>query len=437
MIRNPVVAGQFYPAGEKDLREMIAQMTDARAEKEEAVGLLVPHAGYIYSGRVAGATISRIKFKDTFIIIGPSHTGLGKPYSVMAEGVWRTPLGDVATDTELAKKIVEVSKYAREDDRAQEGEHAVEVQLPFLQYFKSDIRIVPIILAYSRADIYKEIGRDIARAIKELGREAVILASGDMTHYESQKAASEKDNLAIEAMLALDEDELTRRYESYNITMCAHGPVVCLLSAAKELGVSGAELVMYRTSGDTTGDYGAVVGYAGVIFRSTMHPLTALAKETVELYAREGKTPSPPAKLTPEMKEQAGVFVSIHKKGALRGCIGTFEPQQKNVAEEIITNAVSASTQDPRFPPIDAGELKDLDYSVDVLTRPEPIDDISQLDPKRYGVIVECGWRRGLLLPDLNGVDSAAYQIDICRQKGGIDPDEPVQLYRFEVKRYK
>jgi len=437
MIRNPVVAGQFYPASEKDLREMIAQLTDVRAEKEEVVGLLVPHAGYIYSGRVTGATISRINFKDTFIIIGPSHTGLGKPYSVMTEGVWRTPLGDVETDTELARKIVEVSKYASEDDGAQEGEHAVEVQLPFLQYFRSDIRIVPIILAYSQADAYKEIGRDIALAIKELGREAVIMASGDMTHYESQKAASEKDNLAVEAMLEIDEDELTRRYETHNITMCAHGPVVCLISAAKELGVSGAELVKYETSGDTTGDYSAVVGYAGVIFKSTMHPLTALARETVELYVREGKTLSPPAELTAEMKQQAGVFVSIHKKGALRGCIGTFEPQQKNVAEEIITNAVSASTRDPRFPPIDADELIDLDYSVDVLTNPEPIDDVSQLDPRKYGVIVEAGWRRGLLLPDLQGVDSAEYQIDICRQKGGIEPDEPVQLYRFEVKRYK
>jgi AmmeMemoRadiSam system protein B/AmmeMemoRadiSam system protein A len=437
MIRNPVVAGQFYPASAEDLREMIAQLTDVKAEKEEVVGLLVPHAGYIYSGRVTGATISRIKFKETFIIIGPSHTGLGKPYSVMTEGVWRTPLGDVETDTELAKKIVEVSAYVREDDGAQEGEHAVEVQLPFLQYFRSDIRIVPIILAYSRADIYKEIGRDIARAIKELDREVVIMASGDMTHYESQKAASEKDHLAVEAMLELDEDELTRRYEAHNITMCAHGPVVCLISAAKELGVSGAELVKYETSGDTTGDYSAVVGYAGVIFKSAMHPLTALAKETVELYARRGKTASTPTKLTAEMKQQAGVFVSIHKKGALRGCIGTFEPQQKNVAEEIITNAVSASTRDPRFPPIDAHELIDLDYSVDVLTRPEPIDDVSQLDPKKYGVIVEAGWRKGLLLPDLQGVDSAEYQIDVCRQKGGIEPDEPVQLYRFEVKRYK
>ena len=137
------------------------------------------------------------------------------------------------------------------------------------------------------------------------------------------------------------------------------------------------------------------------------------------------------------MGERAGVFVSIHKLGELRGCIGTFEPQKRNVAEEIITNAVSSATRDPRFPTIAPNELKDLSYSVDVLTTPEPIASQDQLDPKRYGVIVEAGIRRGLLLPDLEGVDSVDEQISICLQKAGIAPDEPVKLYRFEVKRYK
>ena len=438
MIRNPVVAGQFYPASASQLREMIEMFIDEKAEKEEAIGLLMPHAGYPYSGPVAGAAVSRVKFKDTFIIMGPSHTGMGKPFSIMTEGVWKTPLGEVEIDSELARQIVAVSRNLQEDDRAHQHEHAVEVQIPFLQYFKPDIRIVPIILAYAGASAYKEIGREIARAIKELNREAVIIASGDMTHYEPQASAEKKDHQAIEAMLNLDEDELTRRYEDLNISMCAYGPVVSLISAAKELGATEAELVRYQTSGDTTGDYAAVVGYAGVIFKKAeMHPLVKLAKETVETYVREGKTPPPPSSLTPEMKEQAGVFVSIHKLGALRGCIGTFEPQGANVAEEIITNAVSSATRDPRFPPIAPEELKVLDYSVDVLTSPEPVADTSQLDPKKYGVIVECGWRRGLLLPDLEGVDSVDYQIDICRQKAGIMPDEPVKLYRFEVKRYK
>lgn len=169
-----------------------------------------------------------------------------------------------------------------------------------------------------------------------------------------------------------------------------------------------------------------------------MDPIVALAKETVETYVKTGKKPPLPKELAPEMQDRAGVFVSIHKKnGALRGCIGTFEPQYKNVAGEIIANAISAATRDPRFEPIRPDELDNLEYSVDILTTPEPVDDVSQLDPKKYGVIVACGWRRGLLLPDLEGVDTVQYQIDICRQKGGIHPDEPVQLYRFEVKRHK
>jgi len=438
MIRNPVVAGRFYPASASQLKAMIETLVDEKAEKEEAIGLLMPHAGYPYSGPVAGATISRVKFKDTFIIMGPSHTGMGKPFSIMTEGVWKTPLGDVEIDSELAGQIVASSGNLQEDDQAHQHEHAVEVQIPFLQYFKPDIKIVPIILAYADAAAYKEIGSEIAGVIKKLNREVVIIASGDMTHYEPQEVAGEKDSQAIEAILNLDEDELTRRFEELNISMCAYGPAVCLISAAKELGATEAELVKYRTSGDTTGDYSAVVGYAGIIIRAVkMHPLVNLARETVEAYVKEGKIPPLPADLAPEMKEKAGVFVSIHKLGSLRGCIGTFEPKQKNVAEEIITNAVSSATRDPRFPPVAPDELKDLDYSVDVLTSPEEVADESQLDPKKYGVIVEAGWRRGLLLPDLEGVDSVDFQIDICRQKGGIDPGEPVKLYRFEVKRYK
>lgn len=166
------------------------------------------------------------------------------------------------------------------------------------------------------------------------------------------------------------------------------------------------------------------------------HPVVKLARETIERFVREGRIIGPPRVLTPEMKEKAGVFVSLHKKGALRGCIGTIQPTQRNVALEIIHNAISAATQDPRFPPVRASELDDLEISVDILQPPEPIQSIGELDPRRYGVIVESGWRRGLLLPDLDGVDTAEYQVEIARRKAGIGPHERVQLYRFEVKRY-
>jgi len=167
-----------------------------------------------------------------------------------------------------------------------------------------------------------------------------------------------------------------------------------------------------------------------------MHPLVKLAKDTIEGYIRDGKIPEP-AGFTPEMEERAGVFVSLKIGGMLRGCIGTFEPARENVAQEIVANAISSATRDPRFPAVSHDELKDLEYSVDVLSRPEPVTDIGGLDPKRYGVIVESVGRRGLLLPDLEGVDTVAKQIEICRAKAGISADEPVKLYRFEVKRYR
>ena len=267
MIRKAVAAGRFYPGSASEIREMMATLVDKTAKKEAAIGLLMPHAGYPYSGPVAGATISRVKFKDTFIIMGPSHTGLGKPFSIMTEGIWRTPLGEVEIDSGLGKKLLATSDYLQEDETAHLHEHAIEVQIPFLQYLKPDIKIVPIILAYATSDIYKEIGRDIATAIKESNAEVVIIASGDMTHYEPQEIAEEKDNQAIEAMLKLDEDELTRRYEELDISMCAYGPAVCLISAAKELGATRAELVKYQTSGDIIGDFSSVVGYAGIIIK--------------------------------------------------------------------------------------------------------------------------------------------------------------------------
>jgi len=167
-----------------------------------------------------------------------------------------------------------------------------------------------------------------------------------------------------------------------------------------------------------------------------MHPLVRLAKKAVEAYVRKGEV-FKAKRLSAEMKEKAGVFVSIYKLSELRGCIGTFEPQHANVAEEIVANSISSATRDPRFLPVTEDELKDLEYSIDVLTKPERIKKQEQLDPKKYGVIVEAGWRKGLLLPDLKGVDTVEEQVNICRMKAGIDPNEPVKLYRFKVKRYK
>jgi AmmeMemoRadiSam system protein A len=163
--------------------------------------------------------------------------------------------------------------------------------------------------------------------------------------------------------------------------------------------------------------------------------IVGLARKAVERYIRQGKI-FRPRKLTAEMRQRAGVFVSIKKRGELRGCIGTFMPTRTNVAGEIVANAISSATQDPRFMPVESSELDDLEYSVDILTEPEPVQSADQLDPRKYGVIVECGYRRGLLLPDLAGVDKVEEQIEICRAKAGISAGEPIRLYRFRVERF-
>lgn len=168
-----------------------------------------------------------------------------------------------------------------------------------------------------------------------------------------------------------------------------------------------------------------------------MHELVELAKKTVENYIREGKTTEPPENLTPEMSQRAGAFVCVKVHGELRGCIGTFEPTMPNVAEEVINSAMNAATSDPRFPPVGVDELDSLSYTVDVLSAPEPISSLQELDPRTYGVIVASGYRRGLLLPDLEGIDTAEEQVDIARRKAGIRLGEPLRLYRFKVDRYQ
>jgi hypothetical protein len=176
-------------------------------------------------------------------------------------------LGDIEIDSELGKRILASSSYLEEDHVAHQFEHSLEVQLPFLQYFKPDVRIVPIILAHAKGATYKKIGKELASAIKESKKAVVILASSDMTHYEPHEIARKKDSRAIEAILDLNEDELLRRVDELDISMCGYAPVVSLISAAKELGAKKAELVKYQTSGDTSGDYSSVVGYAGIIVK--------------------------------------------------------------------------------------------------------------------------------------------------------------------------
>jgi AmmeMemoRadiSam system protein A len=321
-------------------------------------------------------------------------------------------------------------------------DHGIMVPMYFLVKGVEGVPMVPLTFSLLPLSFHFAFGQALRRAADRLGKRVAIIASGDLSHrllpgapagYDPMgKTFDEKLVAAIaaydtQAVLNLDPELIEKAGE------CGLRSIVILLGALEGLEVK-PEVFSYE------GPYG--VGYMVAAFeveaRSNpgMHPLVKLARETVESYIREGKIPRPQA-LTPEMKERAGVFVSLKRHGELRGCIGTFEPTTANVAQEIIANAISSAVRDPRFFPVAADELPDLDYTVDVLTRPEPVESTEQLDAKRYGVIVECGGQRGLLLPDLEGVDTAERQIEICRLKAGIDPDKPIKLYRFEVRRYR
>ncbi|MCM8772504.1 MAG: MEMO1 family protein [Candidatus Omnitrophica bacterium] len=267
-IREPVVSGYFYPSGKAHLLRMLESFIDRNASKEKVIGAVCPHAGYIYSGKTAGLTYSKIEIPEIVIILGPNHTGYGEPYSVSNHDKWLTPLGEVPVDKDLAEKFVKKSRYLQFDEIAHLREHSIEVQVPFLQVLKSNFKIVPItLLGYVDNPAWYEIGEIIAEVIKESKKECLIIASSDMTHYEPYKIAEEKDKYVIEAICQLDEDEVIKRIEERDVSMCGYAPVIVLIVASKLLGGEKGELIYYTTSAETSKDYSEVVGYAGIVIK--------------------------------------------------------------------------------------------------------------------------------------------------------------------------
>lgn len=263
-----MVAGSFYPSSVDSLTKQIESFVDKNAVKSNVVACMLPHAGYMYSGRVAVETVSRINIPDKIVIIGPNHTGCGAAYSIQTEGIWQLPFGQIKIDSNLANCILNNSAYLERDSDAHRHEHSIEVEIPILQYFKKNFEIVPICILSEDVDALKEIGNTIVTAIKQvkLQGSVLIMASTDLTHYQPQQQASKKDKEAIEAIINLDVDKLNEKVKGLGITMCGCAPVSVMLTAAKALGAKRGELVRYETSGDVTGETDSVVGYAGVLF---------------------------------------------------------------------------------------------------------------------------------------------------------------------------
>lgn len=267
MKRMPAVAGQFYEADPARLEEYVRSLVDESAEKEDARAALCPHAGLMYSGPVAGAVYSRIRFPETLVLVGPNHTGLGSRVSMMHEGRWEMPTGALDIDEELAALISENAPAVSRDAQAHAFEHSLEVQLPFILHFAGDAKIVPIAVLSASLGELKDIGEGIARAVRDSGRPALVVASSDMSHFIPDKAARKKDRMAIDRVLALDPDGLYTVVREENISMCGYMPAVVMLTAARALGAEEASLVKYTTSAEVSGDYESVVGYAGIIIK--------------------------------------------------------------------------------------------------------------------------------------------------------------------------
>jgi len=263
-IRPPAVAGQFYPGKPETLLRDIHGYTSVAGERIRALGCVVPHAGYMYSGHVAGAVYGRLELPARFIILCPNHTGYGEPLSIIRAGRYQTPLGEAAIDSELAEALMTTDPLLSEDYDAQRHEHALEVQLPFLQSLLPSFTFVPITVGVSRYEYLEQLGDAVAQVIAAQPERVMIIASSDMNHYETDSTTRVKDRLAIDRILALEAKGLYEVVINQQISMCGFGPATAMLTAANRLGAKSAELIKYATSGDISGDRQTVVGYAGI-----------------------------------------------------------------------------------------------------------------------------------------------------------------------------
>ena len=266
MLRPPAVAGRFYPAQPDKLVEALQGYVDGIEPRTQAIGIVVPHAGYMYSGHVAGAVYSRVAIPRRSIVLCPNHTGYGPPLSIMKSGAWQTPLGEMKIDQELCEMLMAMDPDLEDDEEAHRFEHALEVQLLFIQHTAgTSAEFVPITIGTGDWRRLEQLGRAIAGVLQKLAEGALIIASSDMNHYESDAITRVKDRMAIDKILGMDPAGLFKVVHDESISMCGYGPASAMLVASKMLGASKAELVRYATSGDVSRDFDRVVGYAGIV----------------------------------------------------------------------------------------------------------------------------------------------------------------------------
>jgi len=423
-IRESVIAGSWYPGDPgkltKDIEDYLQRVPIQKLDGE-LVALIVPHAGYMYSGQVAAYSYKLLQDQhyDLAVIVAPSHRAYFRGASVYPKGGYRTPLGVVPIAEDLAEELIQKNPFISYVSQAHAQEHSLEIQIPFLQVVLKDFRLVPIVMGEQDFYACEEVSKAIVDVIR--GKNAIMIASTDLSHFHPYTRAVELDQVVLDRVNSFDPEGLSKELKKGQCEACGGGPTVTVMLATRALGANAGKVLKYANSGDVTGDRSSVVGYMAAALYRSGNPeegkqkekvgvdlgLTEKEQETLHGIARTVIWNRASGKEVPEftvqserLKELRGAFVSLHKQEALRGCIGYIrgiKPLYKAVQEM----AEAAAFKDPRFPPVTEEELKDLDIEISVLTPLSQIDDVSQIQVGTHGIFIEKGFSSGLLLPQV------------------------------------
>lgn len=449
-VRKAVWAGQFYEADPDRLSRLLDIFLDSAAVQPvsgEVVGIISPHAGHVFSGRIAafGYRLLRDQDVSTVVIIGPSHYYSFEGCSIYLKGGFATPLGVAEIDEGIARELSRVSGFGYIPE-AHQKEHSIEVQLPFIQKSLPRARIVPVVMGFQTKRTIEALEAALSKVLP--GKKAIVVASTDMSHFLSKNEANLMDSRTIEMLKAIDTKELMRKVERAENIMCGGGPVLALLLYAQKLGPARVAVLNYGDSAAAGGPSDRVVGYLSAAVyiekKAELFSLTSeekkellnLAREAIENYLEKGEllTYNP---LNPKFLEPKGGFVTLKENGELRGCIGFIEPLFP-LYQTIIQAAVYAATQDPRFAAVRKNELSKVEIEISILSPLESVKEVSEIKIGQHGLVIKQAGRSGLLLPQVAtefGWDRKTFLQEICR-KAGLPENawkKPGSLYKFEA----
>jgi AmmeMemoRadiSam system protein B/AmmeMemoRadiSam system protein A len=445
LVRKPAVAGSFYPEDPKELQTMVdAFLQPVDSLDGEPIGLIVPHAGYVYSGWVAAYGFKQLEgvHYDTIVIIGPNHQDpTFEDISVYAQGAFETPLGVVPIDEEVAQALIDSDERIVFDADVHAQEHSVEVELPFLQRVLGNVKIVPIIIGQPTAENVEILSSALAKVLP--GKKALLIASSDMSHYPAYEEAVRVDTATLaaletgdpQALLTTIQDNMASGVANLLTCLCGEGPVLVVMEVAAQLGANQVTILQYANSADSpyvAGDRSRVVGYGSVMLWRYEPPdlsadekskLLSIARESIAQYLKDGTLPQFEVS-EPNLTRKSGAFVTLEEAGELRGCIGHVVAQEP-LYVTVQQAAVSAATQDPRFPPLTAEELGEITIEISVLSPLRRITDVQDIEIGTHGLVIVAEGRSGLLLPQVatqEGWSRDEFLNAVC-QKAGLPED--------------